>query len=222
MSEASPTQPPNVITTAELRKCLETAMETRVRQDQKVLPLAIRWESDNVEAAWDTARDTNNFNVILPTRSADNRERVTEVVAASNFHDPTANIPGSKLSMTARLSTAIPKAAGQKREPIEFSELVRELREDTPKKPTHGLLAGTRSIRLKLPGSHVPFALPDPPTLRTYFSIHVHPGLGQNGLGSLAEWVNRLPSHIVLRSTKSLKPNPNAGSSARIGLFMRS
>ncbi|KAF7586822.1 hypothetical protein BBP40_008262 [Aspergillus hancockii] len=301
MSEASATQPPNVITTGELRKCLETAMETRVRQYQKVVPLAIRWESDNDEAA----RDTNNFNVILrslgfppavehiistkdkapgwslkdkfhqkvgegvmcdgralimvhyaghgmespsgelllsgpgnkiiqasyalfsmvddkaqlssvdviflleccwshgATRSADHRERVTEVVAASNFHDPIANIPGSKVSLTARLSTAIAKAAGQKCEHIEFSELVRELRaEGTPKKPTHGLLAGTRSIRLKLPGSHAPCALPGPPTLRAYFSIHVHPSLGQNGLDSLAEWVNKLPSHIVFEIDK--------------------
>ncbi|KAJ1708226.1 hypothetical protein NYO67_9604 [Aspergillus flavus] len=134
----------------------------------------------------------------LATRSADHRERVTEAVAATDFQDPTANIPGSRVSLTARLSAAIAKAVSRKYEHIEFVELVRDLRaEDTPKKPTHGLLAGTRSIRLKLPGSHAPFALRGPATLRAYFSIRVHSSVGQSGLDTLADWINRLPPHIV-------------------------
>lgn len=134
----------------------------------------------------------------LATRSADHRERVTEAVAATDFQDPTANIPGSRVSLTARLSAAIAKAVSRKYEHIEFVELVRDLRaEDTPKKPTHGLLAGTRSIRLKLPGSHAPFALRGPATLRAYFSIRVHSSVGQSGLDALADWINRLPPHIV-------------------------
>ncbi|KAB8270651.1 hypothetical protein BDV30DRAFT_241263 [Aspergillus minisclerotigenes] len=289
-------EPRDVLKASDLRQCLETAMATRVRQYQKVIPFAIRWQGDNIEAE----RDTNNFNMILrslgfpsaveyiistsdkvpgwalmhkfmdivgeglmcdgralvmvhyaghgmespsgelllcgpgdkniqasfalfsnvddkaqidsvdvifildccwshlATRSADNRERVTEVVAATSFQDPTANIPGSRVSLTARLSAAIAKAVGQKHEHIEFAELVRDLRaEDTPTKPTHGLLAGTRSIRLKLPGSHAPFALPGPATLKAYFSIRVHPSVGQNGLNAVADWINRLPPHVV-------------------------
>ncbi|KAE8138040.1 hypothetical protein BDV38DRAFT_282349 [Aspergillus pseudotamarii] len=297
----STTQPQDTIKASDLKLCLETAMETRVRQYQKVIPFAVRWEADQTKAE----RDTKNFNMILrslgfpsaieyiipagdkvpgwglrrkfmdmvgegltcdgrslvmvhyaghgrespsgelllcgpgnkniqasfalfssvddkaqidgvdvifildccwshlATRSVDNRERVTEVVAATSFQDPTANIPGSKVSLTARLSAAIAKAVGQKHEHIEFAELVRDLRaEDTPKKPTYGLLAGTSSIRLKLPGSYAPFSLPGPATLRAYFSIHVHPSMGQIGLDSLAEWINRLPPYFIFEIDK--------------------
>ncbi|KAB8206696.1 hypothetical protein BDV34DRAFT_224150 [Aspergillus parasiticus] len=103
-----------------------------------------------------------------------------------------------RVSLTVRLSIARAEVVGQKYKHMEFAELVRDLRaEDTPKKPTHGLLTGTRSIRLKLPGSHAPFALRGPATLRAYFSIRVHPSVGQSGLSALADWIDRLPPHII-------------------------
>lgn len=47
------------------------------------------------------------------------------------------------------------------------------------------------------PGITRPIALRGPATLRAYFSIRVHSSVGQSGLDARADWINRLPPHIV-------------------------